>query len=107
MSDSSESGSVPAIEKPDPPEVPPLDVDGVGAVAVGTALWAIAVVVLLFFQQKLADSGSGWWLAVAATGFVLGLIGLAYTVRRRSAYRRAATASGEVGSAGSEGASNV
>ena len=90
MSDSSESGPTSSVEAPDPPKVPPLDVDGVGAIVVGTALWAIAFVVLLFFRSTLAESGSEWWLAVAATGFGLGLIGLAYTVRRRSAYRRAA-----------------
>ena len=72
----------------------PLDVDGVGAVLVGMILWAVAFVVLLLFRQSLADSGESWWLAVAATGFGFGLLGLWYTTRRRAAYRRAAAEEG-------------
>lgn len=106
MSDSSESVPTAPTSAPSPPEVPPLDVDGVGAIVVGTVLWAVAFVALLFFRQSLEDSGSGWWIAVAATGCVLGLIGLAYTVRRRSAYRRAAAALDDESSAPVDGTSN-
>lgn len=74
------------------PKVAPLDVDGVGAVIVGTVLWAIAFVALLFFRDSLEASGSTWWLAVTAAGFGFGLLGLAYTTRRRSVYRAAAAA---------------
>ena len=72
-----------------PDEVKPLDVDGVGAVAAGTLLWLVALIVLLFFREDLADSGSEWWIWVAAAGFGLGLPGLWYTRRRRSVYRAA------------------
>lgn len=74
-----------------PEEVKPLDVDGVGAIAAGTVLWLIAVVVLLIFRDDLAASGSEWWIWVAAAGFGLGLLGLWYTRRRRSVYQAAAT----------------
>jgi len=73
-----------------PEEVTPLDVDGVGAIAVGTVLWLIALVVLLFFREDLVASDSEWWIWVAAAGFGLGLPGLWYTRRRRSVYQTAA-----------------
>jgi hypothetical protein len=72
-----------------PAEVRPLDVDGVAAVTVGTILWAVALVVLLVLRDTLEQSGSGWWIWVAAAGFGLGIPGLVYTTRRRAAYRKA------------------
>jgi hypothetical protein len=77
------TGAAPAVQ------VPPLDVDGVGAVAIGTAAWAVALVVLLLVRPRLAESGSEWWIWVALTGLLLGLLGLGYTTRRRAAYRKA------------------
>lgn len=78
----------------------PLDVDGVGAVVAGTLGWALAFVVLVLMRDRLSESANEWWIWVALTGFLLGLAGVAYSVRRRSVYRRAAaerreTAAGE------------
>jgi len=75
-----------------PEDVKPLDVDGVGAVAIGTFLWLIALVVLLLMRSQLEETGSQWWILVAATGAALGVPGLWYTTRRRAAYRRASAA---------------
>ena len=75
------------------PEVAPLDVDGVGAVAVGTVLWAVALVACLIFRTPLAEAGNGWWAWVCLAGALLGLPGLWYVRRRRDAYRRAASSS--------------
>ena len=72
-------------------DVRPVDVDGVGAVAIGTALWAIALVVCLIFRARLVEAGSDWWIWVCVSGFVLGLAGLPYVIRRRSAYRAASS----------------
>jgi len=74
------------------PEVAPLDVDGVGAVAVGTLLWTVALVLCLIFRAPLAEAGNGWWTWVCAAGALLGLPGLWFVRRRRDAYRRAAAA---------------
>jgi Protein of unknown function (DUF2530) len=74
---------------PRPPQLAPLDVDGVGAVVMGTVLWAVALVVLLVLRPSLEASDSQWWIWVALTGTLLGIPGLAYTTRRRAAYRRA------------------
>lgn len=65
-------------------EVEPLDVDGVRALAVGTALWLVAFVALLPFADQLRANSAAWWLATCLTGVGLGLIGLGYCVWRRS-----------------------
>lgn len=69
----------------------PLDVDGVSAMTIGTALWAAAFIVLLITGVRFGDS-SGWWLWVCAAGFGIGLIGIAYTRRRAALYRAHADA---------------
>jgi hypothetical protein len=61
---------------------------------VGTGLWLGAMVVLVVMRDRLGDEGRGWWVATAAVGFVLGLVGIAFLLRRRSAYRRGSTPSG-------------
>ncbi|WP_319804604.1 DUF2530 domain-containing protein [Nocardioides malaquae] len=64
-------------------DVPPLDVDGVRTVEVGTALWAVAFVALLPFYGVLQESGRLWWLWTCTTGLGLGLIGIETCRRRR------------------------
>jgi len=63
--------------------VPPLDIDGLTVVIIGTSLFAVASVVLAIFYSTLAAAGHGWWLGVAISGFGLGLVGLAYCYNRR------------------------
>lgn len=80
------------------PATSPVDADGVSAVAAGTVLWAIGgVILVLFFRTPLADADASWWLWVPLVGTVLGLIGLPYTIRRRSAYRAAASTAADKG----------
>jgi hypothetical protein len=66
-----------------------LDVDGVAAAIAGTVAFALAFVVLFFFRSTLAAHDTEWWVWVCAAGAVMGLIGVAYTTRRRAAYRAA------------------
>jgi hypothetical protein len=63
-------------------EVEPVDVDGVRAVAVGTVIWAVALVVLALIGKR----GEVLWVCAAGVG--LGLLGMPYVLRRRAAYRR-------------------
>ena len=63
--------------------VPPLDIDGLTVVIIGTSLFAVASVVLAIFYTTLVAAGHGWWLGVAISGFGLGLVGLAYCYNRR------------------------
>ncbi|MDZ7578878.1 MAG: DUF2530 domain-containing protein [Candidatus Nanopelagicales bacterium] len=77
-------------------DIKPLDVDGVGATVAGTAAWAVALVVLWLLRDSLVAAGNGWWIWVAFAGFVLGLLAIAYTVRRRAVYRKAREESPEI-----------
>ena len=81
-----QSGQGGATDEPPSPVIEPLDEDGVGAVAVGTVLWAIALIVLVILRDRLGDDS--WWIQVALVGALLGLPGLWYTTRRRAAYRK-------------------
>ena len=62
--------------------IPPLHDDGVRVFAIGTALFAVASVVLAI--------GAGtwvlddWWLSVALTGAGIGVIGTIYCIWRRN-----------------------
>lgn len=47
----------------------------------GTALWALAGLVLLPFSTTLAADGHTWWLWTCVAGFVSGLVGTAVMVR--------------------------
>jgi len=70
------------------PDPPPLPYDGVLTVTVGTGLWLVALIVLLPFWSHLQRDGHLWWIATAATGFGLGLVGIYYCRRRSAALRR-------------------
>ena len=66
------------------------DDDGVVAIAVGTVLWAIALVVLVAFGSRLTDIDIDRWILVCAFGAGLGIPGLAIVLARRMRLRRAA-----------------
>jgi hypothetical protein len=71
-----------------PRRVAPLDVDAVRTVQVGTAVWALALVVTLVAKDALVDDGRGWWIWTCVAGVVLGLMGIVITTRRRSRLAR-------------------
>lgn len=73
--------SVPGARKPDPA---PLETDDVRIVAIGAALWLIALVVLA--AARLLGAGvHTWWLVMCLCGTVLGLVGVRYCQVRRAA----------------------
>jgi hypothetical protein len=63
---------VPRRSQPPKPAPPPLQVDTVTIVLAGTALWAIALVVLLF----LGDRVDRVWVRTCAAAIVLAVIGM-------------------------------
>lgn len=76
-----------------PPRRPapqPVESDAVPVIAVGTALWALALVVLLLLHGRLEDAGHADWVWVALAGTGLGLLGLWHVRRRRDALARSA-----------------
>ena len=64
------------------PAPEPVATDEVRVVAVGTALFAIGLVLTVVLHGRLEDDGRGDWVWIMACGVLLGLIGLR-TVRRR------------------------
>ena len=73
------------IARPDPT---PLETDDVKVVAVGTAAWALGLLVLLVLAATDAAEVSNWWLGMCAYGIALGLFGIRYCQRRREAIER-------------------
>jgi hypothetical protein len=70
-----------------PEDLAPLDHDGLVPIAVITAAWAVAAVVLFVMRDSLAEDDHTWWLWTCIAGFGLGLLGYAYSRRRRDALR--------------------
>ncbi|HET9648119.1 MAG TPA: hypothetical protein VFP34_07785 [Microlunatus sp.] len=63
--------------------IAPLDEDGIVVLSVGTAAFCLASIGLWLAWDRLVAAHDQWWLAVALTGVVLGLLGLLYCWRRR------------------------
>jgi len=72
-------------ERPAPP--PPLEADDRLVTAVGTAGWAVALVVLLLVGLPPSER---WWLWTCATGLAMGLFALWYVPRLKRSRDRAA-----------------
>ncbi|KLL09902.1 MULTISPECIES: DUF2530 domain-containing protein [Protofrankia] len=68
-------------------QLEPLPYDGVLSVRVGTVLWLVALIVMLPFWDDLRADGHLWWIATAAVGTLLGLVGVWSTTRRRNRLR--------------------
>jgi Protein of unknown function (DUF2530) len=73
---------------PAPP--PPLEANDQLVAMVGTAAWAVALVVLLIVRSEL-PAGSRWWIWTCVAGLALGLFAVWYVPRlKRSRSRSAA-----------------
>ena len=81
--------------RPIPP--PPLEANDQLVTAIGTAGWAVALIVLLIVRGSL-PADARWWIWTCVAGLVMGLFGLWYVPRfkrgrSRAAARRAAARS--------------
>jgi ABC-type nickel/cobalt efflux system permease component RcnA len=59
-------------------------------IAVGTAVWALLLVIGLVIRPELTGNGRGWWVWTAVAGMVLGLFGYWFIQRRQRHLRAAA-----------------
>jgi hypothetical protein len=73
--------------RPSPP--PPLEANDQLVAGVGTAAWAIALVVLLIVRNSLPASAR-WWIWTCLIGVALGLFALWYVPRLKRSRAKAA-----------------
>ena len=79
-------------ERPAPP--PPLEANDRVVTWVGTAGWAVALVVLLIVRGSL-PAGQRWWIWTCVTGLGMGLFALWYVPRLKRGRARAAAMKAE------------
>ena len=70
------------------PDPPALETDDVKLVGVGTALWAVGLVVLLVLKATGNEDVRDWWLGMCGYGIALGLFGMRYCRKRHQAIER-------------------
>jgi hypothetical protein len=63
-------------------ELKPLEVSGITAVTFGTLVFLMATMLMVVFRTKLVEAGHENWIAIGASGVVLGLLGQRYARRR-------------------------
>jgi hypothetical protein len=68
-----------------------MESDDVLVITVGTALWAVGLVATLVLHDRLSEHGNGDWVWIMAAGLFLGLVGIRYVRRRRTALRAGQT----------------
>ena len=71
------------------PPPPPLEANDWLVTVVGTAAWAVALVVLLVLRNQI-PAGQRWWIWTCATGVAMGLFAWWFVPRVKLARARAA-----------------
>ena len=71
------------------PAPPPLEANDLLVTAVGTAGWAVALVVLLVLRNQIPPA-ERWWIWTCVAGVVMGLFALWYVPRLKRARARSA-----------------
>jgi len=71
------------------PAPPPLEANDQLVTAVGTAAWAVALVILIILREQI-PADERWWIWTCAAGLAMGLFGLWYVPRLKRARARAA-----------------
>jgi hypothetical protein len=81
-------------DRPAPP--PPLEADDQVVIRVGTAGWAVALVVLLIVRDSI-PAGQRWWIWTCVCGLAMGLFAAWYVPRLKRGRARAAARRAEAG----------
>jgi hypothetical protein len=81
------------VTPPRRPAPPPLEANDQQVAGVLTAVWAVALVIVLILRDRL-PAGGQWWIWTCVAGVSMGLFGLWYVprmkrMRARKAQRRA------------------
>lgn len=71
------------------PPPPPLEANDPLVTAIITAVWAVALVVLLVLRDRIPAT-ERWWIWVCVAGLAMGLFALWYVPRMKRARARAA-----------------
>ena len=79
-------------ERRSPP--PPLEANDQVVIRVGTAAWAVALVVLLIIRDSL-PAGQRWWIWTCVCGVAFGIFASWYVPRLKRGRARAASRRGE------------
>ncbi len=67
------------------------DEDAILPVSLGTFVWCVVLVVLLFQRPTLEANGTSWWIGVAVVGVISGVGGVIFLKwRKRRKARRSA-----------------
>lgn len=64
-------------------DLKPIEADGINLLYIGTFLFTLATVVLIYQPSFIDDQTQNVWIRVTIMGIVLGLIGLRIIKRRR------------------------
>ena len=91
-------------ERPAPP--PPLEADDQLVIWVGTAGWAVALVILLIVRDSL-PTGQRWWIWTCVCGIAFGIFAAWYVPRLKRGRARAAGKRGTDQSAPRDSGSNT
>ena len=67
----------------DPRDLKPIETDGINLLYVGTVLFVLATLVLIYQPNFIDDQTQTVWLRITIMGTILGLIGLRIIKRRR------------------------
>jgi Protein of unknown function (DUF2530) len=76
-------------QSPRPTPPPPLEADDRLVTVVGTAGWALALIILLIVRDRL-PAGARWWIWTCAVAVAMGLFALWYVPRFKRSRARAA-----------------
>jgi uncharacterized membrane protein len=95
------------VTPPRRPAPPPLEANDQQVAAILTAVWAVALVIVLILRDRL-PADARWWIWTCVAGVCMGLFGLWYVPRlkrgraRKAQQRAAAQAAGGGQTAGTE-----
>jgi len=67
----------------DPQDLKPIETDGINLLYVGTVLFVLATLVLIYQPNFIDDQAQTVWLRITIMGTILGIIGLRIIKRRR------------------------